>query len=303
MSAVQVEQLLAGLIDSSGQPLSGGKVHTYEAGTTTPKTTYQDLAQTIPHTNPIILNAMGQALVFADGAFKFDIDDASDVDVAEWDDLVFQQEGDNLVWAGNTTGSSNAYVLTPSTPLTAYSAGQRVMAISNFANTGACTANISNLGAKNIKLTSGNDPLSGQIQNSQLMDMIYDGTSLILLNPYTGSIAYSATPGANSGTWAPTVTSNYRIDPSGDWVTVEYSATAATPSASANYLTLSLPVPAANTFHQSGCYVDVGTAEEVGHYLIHTSGLSQVRIYRGNYAAFSNSSTTSTIGSLTYRVS
>lgn len=284
MSAIQVEQLLAGLIDSSGEPLAGGKVYTYEAGTTTPKTTWQDLAKTTPHTNPIILDSIGQKLVFADGAYKFDIDDANDVDIATWDDLVFEQEGDNLVWAGNTTGSSNAYVLTPSTPLTAYAAGQTIRAVSNFANTGACTINVSSLGAVNIKLVSGRDPVAGQIQNSMLMNLFYDGTNAILLNPFTGIISHTSTPGAQSGTWAPTVTYNYAIDPSGEHYTAYVSTTSTAPSGTPNYLTLTAPIAAVALQFSTG-YVNDG-GDVTGTITIQGSSTTH-RIYTDDQAALS----------------
>jgi hypothetical protein len=48
----------------NGQFLVGGKLATFIAGTTTPQATYIDSTQTTPNTNPIILNALGQASVW-----------------------------------------------------------------------------------------------------------------------------------------------------------------------------------------------------------------------------------------------
>lgn len=46
--------------DDSGDPLSGGKIYTYAAGTTTPQATYTDQSGSTPHANPIILDAAGR---------------------------------------------------------------------------------------------------------------------------------------------------------------------------------------------------------------------------------------------------
>jgi len=46
--------------DNNNNPLVGGKVYTYYAGTTTPAATYTDATGTTPLTNPIILNARGE---------------------------------------------------------------------------------------------------------------------------------------------------------------------------------------------------------------------------------------------------
>ena len=70
--AGQVESAISGYLNLSGSPLQTGKIYTYEAGTTTNKTTWQDINKTTPHANPIILDAQGQALIFADGLYKFD---------------------------------------------------------------------------------------------------------------------------------------------------------------------------------------------------------------------------------------
>ncbi|ANW00689.1 hypothetical protein [Bradyrhizobium icense] len=58
--------------DSLGNPLNGGLLYTYAAGTTTPQSAYQDSALTIPYPNPITLDSAGRVpqLFFADGSIK-----------------------------------------------------------------------------------------------------------------------------------------------------------------------------------------------------------------------------------------
>jgi len=68
-------------LDSNGDVLSGGKVHTYEAGTTTPKTSYSDSAQTTPNANPVILSALGEADIHLDGSYKILLTDSDDVTI------------------------------------------------------------------------------------------------------------------------------------------------------------------------------------------------------------------------------
>lgn len=46
--------------DANGDPLSGGKIYTYEAGTTTPATTYTDSTGGTANSNPIILDSSGR---------------------------------------------------------------------------------------------------------------------------------------------------------------------------------------------------------------------------------------------------
>lgn len=46
--------------DNNGNPLSGGKLFTYAAGTTTNQTTYTSLSGSTAHTNPIILDSAGR---------------------------------------------------------------------------------------------------------------------------------------------------------------------------------------------------------------------------------------------------
>lgn len=62
-----------------GKPLAGGKVYTYEAGTTTPKSTYTTMAGDVPNLNPVILDQNGKAKIFlGDGAYRMRILDSND---------------------------------------------------------------------------------------------------------------------------------------------------------------------------------------------------------------------------------
>ena len=50
----------AQFFDNSGNPLTGGKLYTYTAGTTTPAVTYTSSNGVTAHTNPIVLDAAGR---------------------------------------------------------------------------------------------------------------------------------------------------------------------------------------------------------------------------------------------------
>lgn len=62
--------------DDDGNPLSGGLIYTYAAGTTTPKATYTDSTGLVESANPIVLDAAGRAVWFIDGAYKYIIKDS-----------------------------------------------------------------------------------------------------------------------------------------------------------------------------------------------------------------------------------
>lgn len=79
--------------DDNGDPLSGGKILTYVAGTTTPQTTYTSFTGSTPHTNPIILDAAGRVpggeIWLTDGVqYKFIIKTLTDVQIGSYDNIV-----------------------------------------------------------------------------------------------------------------------------------------------------------------------------------------------------------------------
>jgi hypothetical protein len=78
--------------DNNGKPLSGGKLFSYEAGTTTPQVTYTTAAGNVPHTNPIILDSAGripsgQVWLSAGDNYKFALTTSTDVQLATWDNI------------------------------------------------------------------------------------------------------------------------------------------------------------------------------------------------------------------------
>lgn len=97
----------ARFFDRCGKPLAGGKVYTYEANTTTPKVTYKDPYGLTPNTNPIILDAAGEADIYLEGTYRIRITDRNDVlvnDVAKigsWFSDNLQDTLDNISGAMN----------------------------------------------------------------------------------------------------------------------------------------------------------------------------------------------------------
>lgn len=71
-------------LSSAGVPLVNGTVTTYLAGTTTPTDTWQDSALSVLNTNPISLDARGEAVVWLDSSktYKFLLKNASGV--SQW---------------------------------------------------------------------------------------------------------------------------------------------------------------------------------------------------------------------------
>ena len=73
--------------DSNGDPLAGGKVYTYAAGTTTPKATFTTNVGDVEHTNPVILDSAGRAQIWISGSYKFVVTDSADVTIETTDNV------------------------------------------------------------------------------------------------------------------------------------------------------------------------------------------------------------------------
>lgn len=68
--------------DANGNPLSGGLLYTYAAGTTTPLATYTDSSGGTPNANPIVLNSRGEANVWlGSSSYKFKLTTSSNAEI------------------------------------------------------------------------------------------------------------------------------------------------------------------------------------------------------------------------------
>jgi hypothetical protein len=79
--------------DNNGNPLTGGKIQSFQAGTTTPLATYTSSSGSVAHTNPIILDSAGR--VPSGGEiwneytylYKFVLSNANNVVIATFDNV------------------------------------------------------------------------------------------------------------------------------------------------------------------------------------------------------------------------
>jgi len=76
--------------DANGDPLAGGKVYFYDAVTANDRTVYQDEDQTIPHTQPIVLDSAGRfpaSVYIPTGDWKIQVDTSADVTIFTDDNI------------------------------------------------------------------------------------------------------------------------------------------------------------------------------------------------------------------------
>ncbi len=165
--------------DSNGDPLAGGKLYSYAAGTTTPQTTYTNAGGTT-NANPVVLDANGEADVWMDPALAYKFILKNSLDVTQWtvDNIPGSQ---NISQYGGTVGgTANALTLSPSTAITSYSTGLRFWFVATATNTTASTVAVSGLSAKDIKTLSGAALTAGNITSGRVYTITYDGTRFVL---------------------------------------------------------------------------------------------------------------------------
>ncbi len=169
---------------SGGAGLAGGKVYTYDAGTSTPRLTYTDYSASVmsENTNPVILDSSGQADIWLVGNYKINLTDSNDVQQPNYPvDNVSSFSASNNFYV--TTGTANNYILTPAPALLQYTAGDSYRVEFNVANSGPSTINVSNLGAKALVIAPAVPLKLGDLLTNVIYDIVYDGTNFQVLNP------------------------------------------------------------------------------------------------------------------------
>ena len=101
-------------LDNNGNPIAGGLLFTYAAGTTTKLATYSDEALTVANANPIVLDSAGRATIFLLGnSYKFTLAPAGDTDpptspIRTQDNINSAADFDSMVEVQGTAGEALA---------------------------------------------------------------------------------------------------------------------------------------------------------------------------------------------------
>jgi len=204
--------------DNNGNPLAGGQLFTYKAGSSTKTATYTDSTGSVTNTNPVILNARGEAPVWIppNTGFKFVLASATDTDPPSapiWtvDNITNSQL--ITLYGGQDTGITNAYVLNFTANFASLTNGIVIYWIPTNTNTGPSTINVNGLGVQNISNQDGTVLGSGQIVAGGVTCIFYYNGQWLLTSS-TGSIN-------KTGSFVATLTSG----PNTQSITCQYSIT------------------------------------------------------------------------------
>jgi hypothetical protein len=101
--------------NNDGTVLSGGKLYTYIAGTSTPKASYTTSAGNIAHTNPIILDSAGRVpsgeIWLTPGLYKFALYTSTNTLIATYDNISGVGAAEFQVQNFTGTGSQTIFTL------------------------------------------------------------------------------------------------------------------------------------------------------------------------------------------------
>lgn len=94
MTLPAIPNFFVQFFDDDGAPLSGGKLYTYEPGTTTNKATYTAADGVTPNANPVVLDSNGRAAVYLNGSYRLILKDSSDNTIYDKDNVYALDDGD-----------------------------------------------------------------------------------------------------------------------------------------------------------------------------------------------------------------
>jgi hypothetical protein len=105
----------AQFFDNNGVILTGGKIYTYEAGTTTPLASYTSSSGSTAHTNPIVLNSAGRVpggeIWIALRLYKFVLETSTGVLIASYDNVGSSFNAAAIIANFTGNGSTVAFTL------------------------------------------------------------------------------------------------------------------------------------------------------------------------------------------------
>jgi hypothetical protein len=207
------------------------------------------------------------------------------------------QDGD-FVWLGTTGGTATAQTVTASPSIGAYKAGQkfRMKIGAGLASTGgtatAHTLNINSLGAKNIvDNEDGTNPTAGAWVAGALIELVYDGTNLVIVNNPGGWQTYAPTltPSAGTASGVTLTTALYRKH--GKSMTCNLYVAWTQNTAAAAYVDIELPTTAQSPWQSFSATGQIGAG-----YAFIPATTTVVRVYNYNSSTFGIGSNSCLVG-------
>jgi hypothetical protein len=188
------------IFGTDGEPLVGGKIYTYAAGTSTPIATYTDYSAGTANTNPIILDSRGQANIWllSTVSYKFIVRDADDVLLYTVDNIAIPLDVNSFSSPppiGDVTPNTGAFTTltltgTGASKLNVGTTGQRPTAVTGMVRYNSTTAKFEGYGASSWGALGGGATGGG-------VDQIF------IENGQTVTVNYTITAGNNAGTFGP----------------------------------------------------------------------------------------------------
>lgn len=177
--------------DAYGNPLSGGLLYSYTAGTSTPLATYNDASGTTYNTNPIILDSRGEANVWLGAAsYKFKLATAANVELWTVDNIGGGDQFGTVQFLTGVSGSDTITATVTSSSFIAYAAGQMFNFVAAGTNTtSSVTLNLNGLGAKTVTKEGSTVLDAGNITTGQMVQVVYDGAKFQLVSNYPINLA------------------------------------------------------------------------------------------------------------------
>ena len=184
----------AQFFDANGDPLVGGKIFSYLAGTTTPAATFTDALGSASNTNPIILDAAGRTpnsiFLSAGVVYKFELKTSTDTLIGTYDSIPGIDDPtafNNLI----TVAGTNTLVGTSTPAITGYTAGQTFSFVVVNTNTGAVTLDVDGQGAKNVTVQGTTALIANQLIAGSVATVLYDGTRFQLTSSSSNTLVTS----------------------------------------------------------------------------------------------------------------
>jgi hypothetical protein len=182
--------------------LSGGKIYTYAAGTTTPQNTFTSVTGLSANPNPIVLNSAGRLpedMWLSEGVkYRFVLTDSNDVQIGEYDDIagVNDISTESVAWS-TITGTPTTllgYGITNALTSTQISSTYAPIASPTFTGTPLIPDNATT--SVNYAVGYREAPQNSQTANYQLVladrgkSILMNGSSLTLTIPANSAVAF-----------------------------------------------------------------------------------------------------------------